>query len=72
MPTPSERSASIISRLSRECSGARSVPGPSASAARISSRPVSDFDPGSGTTASSGSRASGAAQAAVSSPAPSL
>ena len=51
---------STISSLSRDHSGARSVDGASASAASTSSRLVSDFEPGSATTDSSGAAATGA------------
>ena len=46
--------------LSSECRGARISDGPSASAARTSSRLVSDFEPGSETDARSGPSATGA------------
>ncbi len=45
--TPSARRPSIMSAESRECRGARSSEGPSARAARTSSRLVRLFDPGS-------------------------
>ncbi len=57
---PSARSPSTISSLSRDQSGACSVDGPSARAASTSSRLVSDFEPGSATTDSSGDVATGA------------
>ena len=60
MRTPSERSASIMSAESRECSGARSSDGPSASAASTSSRLVRLFEPGRRMDAASGPRAVGA------------
>ena len=56
------RSPSTMSSLSRDQSGARSVDGPSARAASTSSRLVSDFEPGSATTDSSGVGATGASQ----------
>ncbi len=58
--TPSDRSASIMSAESRECSGARSSDGPSARAASTSSRLVRLFEPGSRMDAASGPRAVGA------------
>ena len=61
--TPSVRSASIMRAESSECSGACSTPGPSARAARTSSRLVRDFDPGTVTVASTAVSATGAAQA---------
>ena len=61
-PTPSVRRASIILAESSECSGAASRLGPSANAARISSRLVRDFDPGTVTEARSGPPATGARQ----------
>ncbi len=61
MTVPRDRRASIISRVSRERSGARSVDGESARADRTSSRFVRLLDPGSGTVASSGPSATGAA-----------
>ena len=59
-PTPSARSAAIMSAESRECRGRRSSDGPSASAARTSSRLVRLFDPGRARRASSGPVARGA------------
>src|SRR3954447_17016266 len=61
-PTPRARSASAISSVSRARRGFTRRDGPSASAAMISSRLVSDLDPGSGTVASTGLLARGAAQ----------
>lgn len=52
MPTPIARSASAISRVSRERSGRRSHPGSEESAASTSARLVTDFDPGTVTVAS--------------------
>lgn len=52
MPTPIARSASAISRVSRERSGRRSQPGSEESAASTSARLVTDFDPGTVTVAS--------------------
>lgn len=52
MPTPIARSASAISRVSRERSGRRSQPGSDESAASTSARLVTDFDPGTVTVAS--------------------
>ena len=62
MPTPSARSASIIRVESRECSGRWIVDGPSARAARTSSRFVSDFEPGRETSPCNGPVATGAIQ----------
>jgi hypothetical protein len=60
--TPSARSASIISLLSRLRSAPVSVPPPSASAASNSARLVIDFEPGTATVAVTGPVARGAAQ----------
>jgi hypothetical protein len=59
---PRARSASIINRLSRECSGAIKRVGSVASALSTSSRLVRDFEPGSETVAFIGPLASGAGQ----------
>ena len=59
-PVPRARSPSIMSSLSRDQSGACRVDGESARAASTSSRFVSDFDPGSESTADSFDTASGA------------
>jgi hypothetical protein len=59
-PTPSARSASSMRDESAECSGDWSRLGESASADRISSRLVSDLDPGTSTVASSGTETVGA------------
>ncbi len=65
MPTPSARSASAISRVSRERSGRRIQPGSEARAASTSARLVTDFDPGTWTVASTGPLAVGAGQRSV-------
>ena len=66
MRVPSERSASIISAESRECSGEVRRVWSAARALRTSSRLVSDFEPGSGTVACSGAAATGAGQSGCS------
>ena len=60
--TPSDCSASIMRAESSEWSGAIRRLGASASAERIYSRLVSDFDPGTVTVASIGPLATGADQ----------
>ena len=64
MPTPIARSASAISRVSRERSGRRSQPGSAASAASTRPRLVTDFEPGTVTVASTAPLACGAGQRA--------
>jgi hypothetical protein len=61
---PSAESPPAISWVSRARNGRRSRVGRSARAASTSARLVSDFEPGSSTTASRGSTATGAAQTA--------
>jgi hypothetical protein len=51
-----------ISRVSRARSGCATRDDPSASAAKMSARLVSDFEPGSATLAASGAVAAGAGQ----------
>ena len=63
--TPRARRASAISRVSRARSGLEINDGPSARAARTSSRFVNDLEPGNSTRADNGSWASGAGQAVV-------
>ena len=60
--TPRPRSASRISAVSRASRPPVITDGPSASAARISARLVSDFDPGTATVAVIGASAVGAGQ----------
>ena len=59
---PSDSKAAIMRLLSLETKAPAKVVGSVASAAKTSSRLVSDLDPGSGTVAPSGSDATGAAQ----------
>ncbi len=68
MPVPSEASALPMSRLSRARSAPDTVDGPSESAARTSARLVSDFEPGTATTASTGEVACGAGHGCSSDP----
>src|SRR5262245_14481200 len=60
MPAPSAASARAMRSASRLRSARRTVPGPSASAARSSARLVADLEPGTRTTASTGPEAGGA------------
>lgn len=62
--TPMARSASAMSRVSRERSGRRSQPGSAASEASTSARLVTDLDPGTVTVASTAPLAWGAGQRA--------
>lgn len=64
MRTPIARSASAISRVSRERSGRRSQPGSEESAASTSARLVTDLEPGTVTVASTAPLAEGAGQRA--------
>ncbi len=64
MPTPRVRSASAISRVSRERSGRRSQPGSEDRAARTRPRLVTDLDPGTVTVASTVPGATGAGHGA--------
>ena len=62
MFAPSDRNASTMSDVSRECRGRRNRVGALARAASTNSRLVNDFDPGSWSRASTPESHVGAAQ----------